>query len=125
VSLRSRTSVPIHRQTDNGTARTECMTVVGFLTVAPAQESMSGEIAKAVEALEGFDVSYEVTGMGTVIEAEDSATLFDAASAAHEAVDSNRVVTSLKIDDKRGTEQTARGKVESVEKHLGREGRGD
>jgi len=94
------------------------MTATGFLTVAPAQESMSAEIAKAVEALEGFDVSYEVTGMGTVIEAEDPATLFDAAAAAHDAVDSDRVVTSLKIDDKRGVEQTAQGKVESVEQHL-------
>jgi uncharacterized protein (TIGR00106 family) len=100
------------------------MTATGFLTVAPAQESMSAEIAKAVDALEGFDVSYETTGMGTVIEAEDAATLFDAAAAAHEAVDSDRVVTSLKVDDKRGVEQTARGKVESVEKHLGREAKG-
>ncbi|MFP4175114.1 MAG: MTH1187 family thiamine-binding protein [Halobacteriales archaeon] len=97
------------------------MTVVGFLTVAPAQDSMSAEIAKAVKALERFDVSYETTGMGTIIEAEDAATIFDAASAAHEAVDSSRVVTSLKIDDKRGVGQTARGKVESVEEHLGRE----
>lgn len=94
------------------------MTVVGFLTVAPAQKTMSGEIAKAVDALGGFDVSYEVTGMGTIIESEDAATLFEAASAAHDAVDSDRVVTTLKVDDKRGVEQTAEGKVESVEEHL-------
>jgi len=97
------------------------MTAVGFLTVAPAQESMSAEIAKAIDALEGFDVEYETTGMGTVIEADDAETIFEAAAAAHDAVDSERVVTSLKIDDKRSIEQTARGKVESVEKHLGRE----
>ena len=97
------------------------MTAVGFLTVAPAQESMSAEIAKAIDALEGFDVEYETTGMGTIIEAEEAATVFEAASAAHDAVDSERVVTSLKIDDKRSVEQTAEGKVNSVEKHLGRE----
>ena len=97
------------------------MTAVGFLTVAPAQKSMSAEIAKAIDALEGFDVEYETTGMGTIIEAEDAETIFEAAAAAHGAVDSERVVTSLKIDDKRSIEQTARGKVESVEKHLGRE----
>lgn len=97
------------------------MTAVGFLTVAPAQESMSSEIAKAIDALEGFDVEYETTGMGTIIEAEEAATVFEAASAAHDAVDSERVVTSLKIDDKRNVEQTAEGKVKSVEKHLGRE----
>lgn len=97
------------------------MTAVGFLTVAPAQASMSAEIAKAIDALEGFDVEYETTGMGTIIEAEEAATVFEAASAAHDAVDSERVVTSLKIDDKRSVEQTAEGKVNSVEKHLGRE----
>jgi uncharacterized protein (TIGR00106 family) len=81
---------------------------------------MSSEIAKAVDALEGFGVGYETTGMGTIIEAEDAATLFEAAAAAHDAVDSERVVTSLKVDDKRNVEQTAEGKVESVEEHLGR-----
>lgn len=101
------------------------MTVVGFLTVAPAQESMSAEIAKAVDALEGFDVSYETTGMGTIIEAEDAETLFEAAAEAHDVVDSDRVVTSLKIDDKRGVKRTAREKVESVERHLGREATSD
>ena len=99
------------------------MTAVGFLTVAPAQKSMSSEIAKAIDALEGFGVEYETTGMGTIIEADEAATLFEAAAAAHEAVDSERVVTSLKIDDKRGVEQTAEGKVKSVEEHLGREAR--
>jgi uncharacterized protein (TIGR00106 family) len=79
---------------------------------------MSAEIAKAVDALEEFDVSYEITGMGTVIEADSATTLFDAASAAHDAVDSDRVVTTLKVDDKRGVKQTASGKVESVEEHL-------
>jgi uncharacterized protein (TIGR00106 family) len=79
---------------------------------------MSAEIAKAVDALEEFDVSYEITGMGTVIEADSATTLFDAASAAHDAVDSDRVVTTLKVDDKRGVKQTANGKVESVEEHL-------
>lgn len=97
------------------------MTAVGFLTVAPAQKSMSAEIAKAIDALEGFDVEYETTGMGTIIEADEAATVFEAAAAAHGAVDSERVVTSLKIDDKRGVEQTARGKVKSVEEHLGRD----
>jgi uncharacterized protein (TIGR00106 family) len=82
---------------------------------------MSEEIAKAVDALEGFDVSYETTGMGTIVEAEDAGTLFEAAAAAHDATDSDRVVTSLKIDDKRTVEQTAEGKVESVEDCLGRE----
>jgi len=100
------------------------VTAVGFLSVAPVQEGMSEEIAEAVDALEGFDVEYETTGMGTIIEAEDASTVFEASAAAHDAVDADRVSTLLKIDDKRGVEQTAEGKVRSVEEHLGREARG-
>jgi len=100
------------------------MTVIGFLSVAPVIEgSMSEEVAKAVAALEEFDVGYETTPMGTIIEADDSAELFAAAGAAHEAVDADRVSTFLKVDDKRTVEQSAREKVESVEDHLGREAR--
>lgn len=97
------------------------MTVIGFLSVAPVVEgSMAGEVAKAVDALEDFDVTYETTPMGTTIEADDVGELFAAAQAAHEAVDGDRVSTLLKVDDKRASETGAREKVESVEEHLGR-----
>ena len=100
------------------------MTVIALLSVAPVIEgSMSGEVAKAVDALEGFDVRYETNPMGTVIEADDIGTLFAAAQAAHEAVDGDRVSTVLKIDDKRGRGGRTREKVESVEDHLGRPAR--
>ncbi|WP_200531303.1 MTH1187 family thiamine-binding protein [Halorubrum sp. LN27] len=98
------------------------MTAIALLSVAPViEESMSGEVAKAVAALDEFDVSYETNPMGTVIEADDAQTLFAAAAAAHDAVDGDRVSTVLKIDDKRTEETTADRKVEAVEEHLGRE----
>jgi uncharacterized protein (TIGR00106 family) len=98
------------------------MTAIALLSVAPViEESMSGEVAKAVAALDEFDVSYETNPMGTVIEADDAETLFAAAAAAHDAVDGDRVSTVLKIDDKRTEETTADRKVEAVEEHLGRE----
>lgn len=101
------------------------MTASGFLTVSPRVEgSMASEIAKAVEALDAQRVAYETTAMGTLLEAEDAATLFSAAQAAHEAVDGDRVVTSLKIDDKRATDEPMQRKVDAVEEHLGREPRG-
>jgi len=86
---------------------------------------MAGEVAKAVAALDEFDVAYETTPMGTTIEAPDAATLFDAARAAHEAVDGDRVGTFLKIDDKRASGGSARGKVDAVERELGRPARSD
>jgi uncharacterized protein (TIGR00106 family) len=97
------------------------MTATGFLTVSPTVEgSMAPEIAKAVDALEEFDVEYETTAMGTILEADSAGELFAAAQAAHEAVDSERVGTFLKIDDKRTVEQPGDRKVEKVEEALGR-----
>lgn len=102
------------------------MTVVALLSVAPVvEDSMAGEVAKAVAALESFDVRYETNPMGTVIEADSTDELFAAAQAAHEAVDGDRVSTVLKIDDKRTVDTSAAAKVESVERELGRPARSD
>ncbi|MFC7073604.1 MTH1187 family thiamine-binding protein [Halovenus rubra] len=101
------------------------MTVTAFLAVSPTVDgSMAPEIAKAVEALEQFDVSYETTPMGTILEADDVSEIFAAAQAAHSAVDSDRVGTFLKIDDKRTVDDPATAKVDAVEEHLGREASG-
>lgn len=100
------------------------MTVIAFVSVAPVKEgSMAAEVAKAVDALDDFDVSYETTPMGTTIEADDVGTLFDAVEAAHRAVPGDRVSTFLKIDDKRASDASAREKVEHVERELGRDAR--
>jgi uncharacterized protein (TIGR00106 family) len=101
------------------------MTVVALLSVAPVKEgSMAADVAAAVDALDDCPVTYETNPMGTVIEAEDVDTLLAAVSAAHKAVDADRVSTFLKIDDKRTTDRSAFEKVESVESHLGREAKG-
>ena len=102
------------------------MTVVALLSVAPVVEgSMAAEVAKAVAALDDFDVTYETNPMGTVIEADDVGVLFDAVEAAHRAVDADRVSTFLKIDDKRGREAPAADKVAAVERALGRPARSE
>jgi uncharacterized protein (TIGR00106 family) len=102
------------------------MGLIALLSVAPVAEgTMTGEVAKAVDALEEFDVSYETNPMGTVIEAESADELFSAAQAAHEAVSGDRVSTFLKIDDKRTSDQTASEKVEAVEQELGRDARSE
>ncbi len=102
------------------------MTVIALLSVAPVTEqSMASDVADAVAALDDFDVTYETNPMGTVIEAEDIDTLLDAVGAAHKAVEGDRVSTFLKIDDKRTSDQTAREKVDAVERELGREARSE
>ncbi|WP_348611399.1 MTH1187 family thiamine-binding protein [Halobaculum rarum] len=102
------------------------MTVIALLSVAPVVEgSMAGEVAKAVAALDEFDVEYETNPMGTVIEAAEIEELMAAATAAHTAVDGDRVSTFLKIDDKRTRDQSAREKVDAVEHELGHPARSD
>jgi len=97
------------------------MTIVALLSVAPVIEgSMASEVARAVEALDDFDVGYETNPMGTVIEADDADELFAAAAAAHRAVDADRVSTFLKVDDKRTSDDSASDKVAAVERELGR-----
>ncbi|AFK20276.1 MTH1187 family thiamine-binding protein [Haloferax mediterranei ATCC 33500] len=102
------------------------MTVIAMLSVAPVvEDSMAGEVAKAVAALDDFDVSYETNPMGTVIEADDIDELLAAVGAAHKAVDGDRVSTFLKVDDKRTVDQRAADKVDAVEEHLGRAAKGE
>jgi uncharacterized protein (TIGR00106 family) len=102
------------------------MAIVALLSVAPViEDSMAGEVAKAVEALDDYDVAYETNPMGTVIEADDIDTLLAAVGAAHKAVDGDRVSTFLKIDDKRTRDQRAREKVEAVEAELERPARSE
>lgn len=97
------------------------MGIVALLSVAPVREgSMAADVARAVAALEEYDVAYQTTPMGTIIEADDIETLLAAVGAAHTAVDADRVSTVLKIDDKRTVDQSAAEKVAAVERELGR-----
>jgi len=98
------------------------MTVIALLSVAPVIEgSMAEEVAKAVAALDDFDVSYETNPMATTIEADTIDELLAAVAAAHKAVDADRVSTVLKIDDKRTETLRAQDKVDAVAEVLGRE----
>ena len=94
------------------------------LTIIPigtSGTSLSRYIAAAVGALEDAGVKYDITGMGTIIEADDAEKLFDSIKKAHEAVfkaGAQRVATSVKIDDRRDKEETLEDKVSSVKSLL-------
>lgn len=82
---------------------------------------MAEPIARAVEALEHYDVAYETTPTDTVIEAATMEELFAAVRAAHEAIaDEGRVVTELEIDYQPGRPQSMDERVHAVERELGR-----
>ncbi len=96
---------------------------ISIVPVGTGATSISKYIARAVEVLEGEkDVEYELTAMGTVIEG-DLDRLLTLARRMHEAVfdtETRRAVTVIEIDDRRDKPATISGKVESVEKQLGR-----
>ncbi|MEM4206989.1 MAG: MTH1187 family thiamine-binding protein, partial [Nitrososphaerota archaeon] len=64
--------------------------VVAELSIVPlgtGSPSLSKFIARAVSVLQSFkNIQVEVTSMGTIIEAEDLNTLFEAVKIAHEEV---------------------------------------
>ena len=101
------------------------MTAIARLEIIPVRaEHMSDQIAAAIDALDGFDVSYEVTPMDTIVEADDVSEIFAAAEAAHDAIDEDRVITSLEIDHQPNREQQTTDRVAAVERELGRPVRG-
>lgn len=104
------------------------MTVTAMLTVAPLDDATAdfdAEIARAIDALEAFDIRYETHPMETTIEGESLEEVFDAAKAATEAVDASRTLTHLKVDHLREESVSVEEKVDRVETHLEREARSD
>ncbi|MDD3753412.1 MAG: MTH1187 family thiamine-binding protein [Methanobacterium sp.] len=94
------------------------------LTIIPigtSETSLSKYVAVAIAALDKTGIEYKLSGMGTLLEAENLDELFEALKVAHEAVfrdGVNRVVTSVKIDDRRDREKTMDDKVRSVNEKL-------
>lgn len=98
------------------------MSIIARFEVIPVRDgSQSEEIAKAIQALDDFDITYEMTATDTVVEAEDVGEVFEAVQAAHNAVEGDRVITSLEVDEHRRREQGSEDRVESVASLLGRE----
>ena len=97
------------------------MTVTAMLSVSPVDDpsvDFEAEIARAIDALEEYDVRYETHPMETTIEADDLGTVFAAAQAATEALAASRTLTHLKIDHFREQTLAVEEKVDMVETHL-------
>ena len=79
-------------------------------------------VAAAVQSIKDSGLNYELTGMGTQIEAENLKELYEAIADAQEAIFKlgiGRVYTVIKIDDRRDLKNKSLDvKVDSVEKML-------
>lgn len=81
--------------------------------------SVSHYVAAAIQSIK--EVKYELTPMGTVIEADSVEECFNIASRMHHAVldaDVDRVVTSIKIDERKDRKQRANDKIHAVQEKL-------
>jgi uncharacterized protein (TIGR00106 family) len=83
--------------------------------------SISQYVARAVKVLEQEkDIKYEMTAMGTIIEG-DLDKILAAVKKMHEGTFGEgvvRVVTTIKIDDRRDKAQGMKEKVDSLKKKL-------
>jgi uncharacterized protein (TIGR00106 family) len=82
--------------------------------------SVSPVVARVLKIVADSGISYKANPMGTVLEGEWDRVMA-VIKACHQEVmkDADRAVTSIKIDDRTGTEARIEKKLESVEQKLG------
>ena len=89
---------------------------VSVVPLGTGSTSVSPYVAKCVKVLDASGLVYELHGMGTIIEG-DLRDLFSVIRKMHEVPfgeGAQRVVTSVKIDDRRDKKTSAKEKVQSV-----------
>jgi uncharacterized protein (TIGR00106 family) len=95
------------------------MSVIATLSTTPTRDEDAGDaIAGAIEALDDYEVEYEVNPMGTTIETDDIDELFAAVQAAHQTIEADRVTTRLEISHERDRDRSAAERVAAVEEAL-------
>ncbi len=93
--------------------------VIAEISVTPITDgvSVSKYVRAAYKALVETGLKVELTPMATVMEADTIEDIFDAALRAHRAVadmGARRIITTLKIDDRRDKRVHMEDKVRSV-----------
>ncbi|CAI6150341.1 MAG: hypothetical protein SPLUMA2_SPLUMAMAG2_00002 [uncultured Sulfurimonas sp.] len=83
--------------------------------------SVSKQVSKIIDAIDKSGVPYQLTPMGTVIEASSMKEALSVIELAYEQVsDCERVYSSLKFDIRHNTQDRLKTKIASVEKVLNR-----
>ncbi len=96
---------------------------IALVSIFPIGEgtSLSSYVAESIKAIKEMKgISFEITGMGTIIEGEIE-NIFEALKTMHDAqikVGAKRVYMSITIDDRRDKPSTAKRKVESVKEKI-------
>jgi uncharacterized protein (TIGR00106 family) len=93
--------------------------IISQLSIAPVGEgtSLSYFVKKVINILKKNNIKFETNDMATIIETEDLDSLFRVVKEAHNEVIKNgakRVITELKIDDRKDKNVIIGTKVKSV-----------
>ena len=93
--------------------------IISQLSIAPIgkEVSVSKYVKKVIEVIEKYDVKSETNAMATVIETQNLETLFKIVQEAHMAMvnsGAQRVITELKIDDRRDKNATIDTKLNAI-----------
>ena len=93
---------------------------VSIIPLGTKTPSVSKYVAQALRALKEEDMKYELTSMGTIIEGDLDKVLSLVAKMHQSAFSEEvrRMVTMVKIDDRRDKPLSMNGKVESLQKEL-------
>jgi len=96
---------------------------IKIMPIGTHEPSISKELVPALKVLENKpDVRYELTSMGTIVEADTLERLYEIAAQMHKAALSHvdRVVTCTEIDDRKDKDSSMREKVGSLQTKLGK-----
>jgi len=95
---------------------------ISIVPLGTAKPSVSQYVAESIKILEEEkNINYELTAMGTIIEGDSIEQLLAIAAKMHHSVFSDvvkRVVTTIKIDDRKDKILTMGNKINSVKAKL-------
>ncbi|MBC7261944.1 MAG: MTH1187 family thiamine-binding protein [Candidatus Methanosuratincola sp.] len=95
-----------------------------IIPIGSSETSLSEYVARACKAVKGSGVKYQLTPMGTVFEAGSIERALEVIKSAHDAVleaGAMRVLTCVRIDDRRDKKRSMEDKVRAVEEKLSRQ----
>jgi uncharacterized protein (TIGR00106 family) len=93
---------------------------LSVVPVGTGETSVSAYVKAAVKIIEETDLDYEVNSMGTCVQGEWD-EIFSTLKAVHDELAKmgcNRIVTTVKIDDRRDKFETMDAKVAAVEENV-------
>ena len=93
--------------------------IIASLSISPLGKStsVSAYVKTVIEILKKEHVKFQTNPMATVIETKDIETLFQVIQKAHLAVaeqGADRIITEIKIDDRRDKEASMESKLDAL-----------